>query len=166
MKKNIVLIGLPGSGKTTVGSLLAEKLGRKLVDTDALVEQREGCSIPQIFAQKSEQYFRDAETACARQAAAMEGVVIATGGGLVLRPENMAALKKTGVVYFLDRTPEDIAGSVDVSDRPLLKDDREKIYRLHEQRDPLYRKYAAAVLSGGTPGELADTIALLFSMTE
>ena len=96
----------------------------------------------------------------------MTDVIIATGGGLVLKPENMAALKKTGVVYFLDRSAQEIADSVDVSGRPLLKDDKEKIFRLQKERDKLYRKYADAVYSGGTPAELAETIQLMFEMTE
>ena len=166
MGKNIVLIGLPGSGKTTVGRLLAERLGRAFLDTDTLVEQKEGRSIPEIFAAEGEAYFRAVETACAREAAAADGAVIATGGGMVLRAENMEALGQTGAVYFPDRSPEEIARSVDVSGRPLLKNQREKIFRLHEEREPLYRRYARARFSGGTPEEVAEAIALMFEMTE
>lgn len=166
MGRNIVLIGLPGSGKTTIGQLLAKNMDRVFVDTDELIVQKEGRSIPEIFAADGEAYFRDVETRCAKEAAAMENAVIATGGGMVLKAENMAALKKGGVVYFLDRSAKEIAESVDVSGRPLLKDDQEKIYRLQKERDKLYRKYADAVYSGGTPAELAETIQLLFEMTE
>ena len=166
MGKNIVLIGLPGCGKTTVGALLARAMQRTLVDTDEMIVKKEGRSIPEIFAEEGEPYFRAAETACAKEAAQMTDVIIATGGGMVLNPENMAALKKNGVVYFLDRSAQEIAKSVDVSGRPLLKDDREKIFRLQKEREKLYRKYADAVYSGGTPAELADTIQLMFEMTE
>ena len=166
MGKNIVLIGLPGSGKTTVGELLAESMGRTLVDTDAMIVEKEGRSIPEIFAAEGETYFRALETQCAKEAAQMADVIIATGGGMVLKQENMEALRETGAVYFLDRSAQAIADSVDVSGRPLLKDDREKIFRLQKERDKLYRKYADAVYSGGTPAELADTIQLMFEMTE
>ena len=132
MGKNIVLIGLPGSGKTTVSALLAAAMGRRAVDTDEMVVRKEGRSIPEIFAAQGEAYFRAVETACAKEAGQLENAVIATGGGMVLKAENMAALKQNGKVYFLDRPAQEIAGSVDTSGRPLLKDDREKIFRLQK----------------------------------
>ena len=166
MGKNIVLIGLPGSGKSTVGQLLAEKLGRPFMETDAMAEAREGRAISAIFAAEGEAYFRNLETACAKEAAAAEDTVIATGGGIVLRRENMDALGKTGAVYFLDRSPGEIASGVDVSGRPLLAGQREMIFRLHKERIALYRRYARAAFAGGTPEELAEAIALMFEMTE
>lgn len=166
MGKNIVLIGLPGSGKTTVGQILAKTMGIPLCDTDEMIVKKEGRSISEIFASDGEAYFRDVETACVKEAAQMQGVIIATGGGVVLRRENMNALKKTGVVYFLDRSVKDIAKSVDVSGRPLLKDDQEKIFRIQKERDQLYRKYAHAIYSGGTPNDLAEAIQMMYEMTE
>jgi len=105
MNKNLVLIGMPGSGKTTVGQLLSQRLDLPLVDTDWMVEREAGRSIPDIFAQDGEASFRALETRAARQAAAREGIVIATGGGMVLREENMAAMSACGGVFFLDRPP-------------------------------------------------------------
>lgn len=166
MGKNIVLIGLPGCGKTTVGKRLSKAMGRRFLDTDAMVIEKEGRSINEIFAAEGENYFRAVETACAVEAGAMEDCVIATGGGMVLRKENMDALKKNGVVYFLDRSAKEIAKQVDVSGRPLQKDDPNRIFRLQKERDKLYRRYADAVYSGGTPKELAETIQLMFEVTE
>ncbi len=166
MGKNIVLIGLPGSGKTTVGALLARQLKKKLLDTDAMIEEKEKCSIPEIFAQKGEEYFRAVETTCAKEAARERDAVIATGGGIVLKAENMEALEQNALVCFLDRSPRDIAQNVDVSGRPLLKGQQEKIYQLHRDREPLYRKYAHGVYSGETPEEVAQAIAAAYERTE
>lgn len=102
---------MPGSGKSCVGAALAERLGMPLVETDAMVVEKTGRSIPDIFAQDGEAAFRREETAAARRAAAMEGTVISTGGGIILRPENMEILSATGTVYFLDRDPRDIANT-------------------------------------------------------
>ena len=157
--KNIVLIGMPGSGKTTVGQRLAEMLNMKFVDTDAMVEQEQGMPIPQIFKQLGEPAFRDMESRAAQTAAAMEGVIIATGGGMVLRQENMQALSATGVVFFRDRPVEDIAGQ-DMSGRPLVGADTDRLYRLYDQRIHLYRAYANHVISDTqTPEQAAEQIA-------
>ena len=104
-KTNVVLIGMPGSGKSCVGAALAERLGMPLVETDAMVVEKTGRSIPDIFAQDGEAAFRREETAAARRAAAMEGTVISTGGGIILRPENMEILSATGTVYFPGTSP-------------------------------------------------------------
>ena len=114
-KTNVVLIGMPGSGKSCVGAALAERLGMPLVETDAMVVEKTGRSIPDIFAQDGEAAFRREETAAARRAAAMEGTVISTGGGIILRPENMEILSATGTVYFLDRDPCSAGGGTGYS---------------------------------------------------
>ena len=154
-----MLIGLPGSGKTTVGALLAQRLHRPLLDTDAMVEEREGRTIPEIFAQRGEAYFRAVEAACAAEAARRQDAVIATGGGIVLRQDTMELLRHSGVVCFLDRAAQEIAESVDVSGRPLLKDRRERIFQLQKERDHLYRRYAHGIYAGAAPAELAEAIA-------
>ena len=140
--KNIVLIGMPGSGKSSFGKRVSRRLHMPLFDTDAMIVARDGRSIPDIFAQDGEAAFRDMETACARDAAAKSGVVISTGGGIILREENMKALKKNGIVFFIDRHPSLILRSASLSDRPLVQDDRDRMFRLYEQRIDLYRSYA------------------------
>lgn len=162
MKKNIVLIGMPGCGKSAVGRELSAMLRMVFMDTDHMVEQSDGRTIPDIFAQDGEAAFRDRETAAARQAAALRGVIIATGGGMVLREENMAALAETGVIFFRDRDLADILGE-DLTDRPLLSADKQRIYDLYDQRIHLYRKYAQHTISNtNTAQEAAQRIAAIY----
>ena len=139
--KNIVLIGMPGSGKTTLGKQLASRLGRTFVDADDFVVLLEGKSIADMFA-VSEEYFRDAETKAAQELAKRRGLVVACGGGVIKRDVNIKILKRTGVVIFLDRSPDDIVTDVDVASRPLLKDGKQKVYDLYDERIALY--WAAA----------------------
>ncbi len=135
---NIVLIGMPGSGKTTLGRALAEKTGRRFADTDLLVEQKAGRGIPEIFARDGEQAFRDLESLAAAELGKETGLVIATGGGLVLREKNVEALKKNGILVFLDCPPERLSVG---KGRPLAKS-REDLERLYARRLPVYREAA------------------------
>ncbi len=135
--KNIVLIGMPGSGKTTLGKQLASRLGRTFVDADDFVVQLEGKTIADMFA-VSEEYFRDAETRAAQELAKRRGLVVACGGGVIKRSVNIEIFKETGVVIFLDRSPDDIVTDVDVASRPLLKDGKQKVYDLYDERIALY----------------------------
>ncbi len=158
MTRNIVLIGLSGCGKSTLAPIIAEKLGFSLVDTDAEIVKKAGMSISRIFSEKGETTFREMETAEAYRCAALSGTVISTGGGMVLKEENMRALSETGLVVFLDRSPEDIIGG-DLSDRPLLAADRQKIFRLYDERIDLYRKYSElTVQNSGDITTVADTL--------
>lgn len=126
-KQNIVLVGMPSSGKTTVGKIIAEKSGLGFVDTDELIVAKEGRSIAEIFAKEGERYFRNRETEVIREIAKKQSLVIATGGGAVLKKENIELLKENGRIYFLDR-PLDLLITTD--DRPLSsnKADLEKRY--------------------------------------
>lgn len=162
MNKNIVLIGMPGSGKTTVGQLLAEELGLPLADLDLLIEKAAGRSIPEIFAQEGESGFRDWESAVVKENAKREGIVIATGGGVILRPENMEALAQTGIIFFRDRDLEEIMKE-DHSGRPLVGADRDRLKILYASRIHLYRKYAQYTISNTeTAAEAASQIAAIY----
>lgn len=130
-KRNIVFVGMPGSGKTTIGKVLAEKLGKTFVDTDDLIVEKYG-NISELFAQKGEEYFRDIESEQLKIAAKMNGAVIATGGGAVLRKENIDALKQNGVVFFLNRPIEDI---IPTKDRPLSSNFEDLKKRFEERYD-------------------------------
>ena len=156
--KNVVLIGMPGSGKSSVGELVAVRLNVPFVDTDAMVEETEDRAIPEIFEADGEAFFRDRESAAVRRAAQLNGAVIATGGGVILRGENMDALSQTGAVFFLDRPPEVLAG-LDHGGRPLLADDAQKVFALYEARIGLYRKYADHIVPNlGAAEEAAEVI--------
>lgn len=139
--QNIIIIGMPGSGKTTFGKALASRLGRPFYDADDVIVQQEGKTIPELFA-ISEDCFRDAEVRVSRFLADKKGIVVACGGGVIKRQENIAIFKKTGTVFFLDRSPDDIVSDVDVSVRPLLKDGKQKVYDLYDERIALYRDAA------------------------
>lgn len=154
--KNIVLIGMMGSGKTTCGELLSQRLSWELADTDALIEAREGCAISQIFARRGEDYFRGLERTVAQELARGENLVISCGGGLPLRPDCMEPLKDSGVVFFLNRDPAEIYDSVPMDGRPLAQDGREAFLERFRQREPVYRSWADHEISDFSSPE--DTV--------
>ena len=164
--KNLVLIGMPGSGKTKIGNYLSQKLSLPVLDTDAMVVESAGMAISDIFAQYGEPHFRDLETQAVEKAAQGSGTIIATGGGVVLRSENMSALAKSGIIFFRDRPPEAIVGE-DHKDRPLVGADkdaaRQRIFDLSAQRIGLYKRYAHHYIAPtDTWQEAAEEIAAIF----
>lgn len=132
-KQSIVLIGMPGSGKTTVGKALSEKTGREFIDTDEMIVRDHG-DISSIFASRGEAYFRNLEAEAVKEASKRSGAIIATGGGAVLKRENVEALSQNGIVFFLNRPLEDI---VPTDDRPLSRDS-EALKKRFEERYGLY----------------------------
>ena len=136
-KKNLVLVGMPSSGKTTLSTLLAKKLNRSAVDTDRTVVEKTGREIADIFACDGEEAFRALEEEAVQEAAKQTGVVIATGGGVVLKKKNVRNLKKNGKIYFLDRPLKLLTAT---ADRPLTKD-TEGMKKRYDER---YEKYLAA----------------------
>ena len=133
-KENIVLIGMPASGKSTVGNMLAEKLGKKFVDTDEIITEKIKMSIKDFFAEYGEEEFRKIECEVIRELSAENSLIIATGGGAVLRQENISALKYNGKTYFIDRPIEKL---IPTESRP-LSSDREAIKKRHEERYGIY----------------------------
>lgn len=143
MKKNLVLIGMPGCGKTSAGKIAAEKLGFECVDTDTLIEDRAGRPIPQIFAESGEATFRSIEKEVISSLAGVENCVICTGGGAVIDPANVAVLRETGKVCWIMRPVAELAsGGV----RPLSKSPR-AIAEMYEKREKLYRNAAEYTVS-------------------
>ena len=137
-KQNIVLIGMPGSGKTTIGKAVAQKLGRDFIDSDDEIKKIIKTEISDYFSQYGEENFRDVETQVIKDIAKSSGVVIATGGGAVLRHENIDALKMNGIIYFLDRPLSDI---IPTSDRPTASS-REAIEKRYNERYEIYKSSA------------------------
>lgn len=144
-KENIVLIGMPGSGKTTVGKELAALTGRRLVDTDAEIVKTAGMPISEIFEKQGERAFRDIESRVIKALAPEQGLVLATGGGAILREENRDALRHNGRLYFLDRPLVEL---LPTADRPLAST-REAITRRYEERYALYTAAADEVVKAG-----------------
>lgn len=154
-KRSIVLTGMPGSGKSTLGALLAKRLGRTLYDTDAEIVRKAGMPITEIFARYGEQHFRDLESAVIRDLSAQGGAIVATGGGAVLRRKNVDALKQNGTLVFLDRPLSDL---LPTDDRPLA-DDARKLRALYAARYPVYTAAAdVTVPVTGTPEETAKAV--------
>ena len=158
MEKNIVLIGMMGCGKSTVGRLLARRLGRELVDTDALIERRQGRSIPAIFASEGEEGFRALELEVCRELSGRQGLVIACGGGLPTQEKAIAALKENGLVFWLDRDPGETYDGLDVSGRPLAQGGREDFLQRYERRAPVYRRWADYIIPCGDGPQEAERL--------
>lgn len=145
-KRNIVLCGMPSCGKSSLGKALAKRTGRTFVDTDELVAFKAGMPVPEIFAAFGEERFRRLETEAINEVAVRQGMVISTGGGAVLRPENVRALKRNGVVCLVERSLENLRST---PDRP-LSSSPEALAALYEKRMPLYRSVAeVSVLNDG-----------------
>ena len=163
--KNIILIGMPASGKTCVGKRVSASLHRPFIDTDELAERMSGKTVAELFAAEGENAFRRLEEEILLSLTEEGGAVVATGGGAVLHEKAMRALKKSGTVFFLDRPLASIEKDMGGAERPLLCGDAEKLRALFAAREKLYRRYADYVLSGGTVEELAETVALMTEMT-
>ncbi len=160
MTRNIVLTGFMGTGKTTVGRLLAARLGLGFVDTDELIVRRDGRTIPTIFAEEGEVYFRGLETAVALELATQSNLVIATGGRLMLDPINAAALEANGRVFCLTASPEEIVARVGGDGRPLLNvpDPAARIRELLAERAAGYGRYPQIDTTGQTADEVVEEI--------
>ncbi|WP_316659376.1 shikimate kinase [Ralstonia condita] len=159
---NVFFVGLMGAGKTTVGRAVARRLDLPFFDSDHEIEARCGVRVPVIFELEGEAGFRDRETHMIDELTSREGVVVATGGGAVLRPQNRAMLRERGTVIYLRANPHDLyLRTRHDKNRPLLQTEnpRAKLEELHAIRDPLYREVAHFVIETGKP-----TVAQLVNM--
>jgi shikimate kinase len=149
---NLFLVGMMGAGKTTVGRLLARRLKLRFIDCDLELERRCGVKVPTIFDIEGEAGFRSRETQTLGELTALEGIVLATGGGAVLAEENRRHLAARGTVIYLCARPEDLYERVRQDrNRPLLAtaDPLKRLHELHGVRDPLYRSIADLVVDSG-----------------
>ncbi len=151
---NIVLVGMPGSGKSTIGHIIAEKLSRKFFDTDTELENNYGDKIPNIIQEKGEQLFRNLEEKSVAECGKQSYCVIATGGGAILRQANIDALRQNGQIVFLDRPIDSLV----TNGRP-LSSTPEKVQALYETRLPIYNSCCDIKIEvKGTPEEVAEKI--------
>ncbi len=153
--RNLVLIGLSGSGKSTLGRRAAAELGRPFEDLDALIEKEAGLSITEIFARYGEDNFRDWECETIRRSAARGGAVVATGGGAVLRAQNVARLRENGLLVYLDRPVAQILSDIETAHRPLLAGGAEELKAMDAARRPLYQAAAHLTLPNGSGEDAA-----------
>jgi len=140
MMKSIVLIGMPGCGKSTIGEMIAEKIKMTFIDADVYIRESTNHTIAELF-EDGEEGFRDIESIAAIELSKKNPAVIATGGGVIKRYENILNLKKTGIVIYINRPIENIVADIDVVARPLLAKDPSQLYKLLEERSDLYKKY-------------------------
>ena len=142
--KNIVLIGMPGCGKSTIGYRMSQKINYSFFDADKYLEEKENRIISDIFSKEGEEYFRKLETKYLKDLSKKEQIIISTGGGAVKKKENIDILKQNGIIIFLDRTIEDISKE-NHENRPLLQN-IENLWKLYDERIDLYRKYADIII--------------------
>jgi shikimate kinase len=164
MRTNIVLIGFMGSGKTSIGRLVAQRLGFQFVDTDAVIVERVGMQISEIFASYGEKWFREQESAALRSLGILNRALVSTGGGIILRPENRELLRDLGFVVWLTASEEVIFERVSRNKkRPLLQTDdpRATVHELLELRRPLYETAAQLTVDSTELGHEAAAEAVI-----
>ncbi|GJG97111.1 shikimate kinase [Cupriavidus pauculus] len=168
-RPNLFFVGLMGAGKTTVGRSVARRLDYPFVDSDHELEARCGVRIPVIFEHEGEAGFRDREEQIIAELTGRSGVVLATGGGAVLREANRAALKANGTVVYLRASPHDLwLRTRHDRNRPLLQtqDPKGRLEALYAERDPLYREVADFIIETGKPtvAQLANMVLMQLEM--
>jgi len=168
---NIVLIGMRGSGKTTIGKLLAKRLSKQFIEMDELIVQRLGLSIPEIVSSYGWQKFREVEAEITREAAGFDNVVNATGGGVVTREENIRELKQKGKLVWLKAGLDTLLSRIgDDQSRPSLtgKSQREDMEAVLAERSPIYERAADFIVDteGKMPEEVAEAIIKLYTEQE
>jgi shikimate kinase len=163
MKDKVVLIGMPGCGKSTIGKLVSNELNIKFYDMDNYIEDMTSKTIPELF-EKGEEYFRDFETLACTELVQKHNVLISSGGGVVKRKENIEILKKEAYIIFIDRPLEELINDIDITKRPLLKEGREKLMNLYEQRYELYKSAADKIVKNDKSlRETADEVKIIIS---
>lgn len=157
-KNNLILIGMPGCGKSTIGKNAAKILHMDFIDVDAFIENREEKSISEIFL-KGESHFRAIEAQVINELSSVKNTVISTGGGVVKNEKNMAILRNTGLVLFIDRPIDNILSDINTESRPLLKDKSDALLKLYSERIDLYKKFCHTELKNtGTMEDILSKV--------
>ena len=141
---NFVLIGMPSSGKTTIGKMLSKQWNKAFIDTDEEIIKHTGMSIPSIFEKYHEEGFRNYETEVIKGLSSVHNSIIATGGGSILSQENMRSLAQNGIIIYIDR---DVDKLISKDENRPLSSSKERVAKLYQQREPLYRQYADLIVS-------------------
>jgi shikimate kinase len=167
-KPNIYLTGMMGAGKTTIGKLLAKKLRYQFVDTDALIVQKTQISINEIFAKYGEAYFRNLETKILSKLKKAKGLVVATGGGIILKDVNIKMMQASGQIFYLQRTCANIIKTLDSSKRPLLKNGKTKLFKIFATRKLCYLNTANYIMDNNCfdPSVTVKNIYLIIQQQE
>lgn len=158
MKDKVVLIGMPGCGKSTIGRLVSKELNFKFFDMDIYIEDMTSKTIPELF-ENGEDYFRDFETLACMELSEKSNILISSGGGVVKRKENIEILKKESYIIFIDRPLEELLNDIDISKRPLIKEGREKLIKLYEERYELYKSCSDEIVKNDK--DIRDTINII-----
>lgn len=140
LKDKVLLIGMPGCGKTIIGKLLATELNYNFCDMDKYIEDISGETIKELF-EKGEENFRNFETKACMELSKKRRGIISAGGGVIKREKNIDLFKEESIIIFIDRSLENIIADVDIETRPLLSSGKEKLYNLFQERYELYNKY-------------------------
>jgi len=146
---------MPGCGKTTLGNLLSERLKISFCDIDKYIEQKENKSISEIF-KNGEEFFRQIETKAVEEVSKICPQIISTGGGVVKNYSNIDVLKRNGIIFFINRPLDLILSDVDTENRPLLKEGKDRVYTLFQERYSLYKEYCDYEIENS--GELEEVI--------
>lgn len=168
MSRNVCFIGMPGSGKSTVGALVGRRLGRRTADTDEEVRRWTGRTIPELFDEHGESGFRELERQVVEELATYHDLVIGLGGGAVLRDDVVASLMLTGVLVHLDAPPDVLVARLSGAEqRPLLAGDLvERVAQTHHQRDARYRAVADVTLDATGPAEHVAEAAVQWALAQ
>lgn len=158
MIKNIALIGMMGSGKSSVASILANVLNRPLIECDLIIEQNEKLLISDIFSHYGEEYFRNRESELCIELAQKEGSIISCGGGIILHTNNCINLRKSSWIVFIDRKIENILETIDREHRPLAQN-QDQFLKIYHQRLPIYKESAHfTIQNNGSFEDIIDQI--------
>lgn len=164
--KNLVLIGMPGSGKTTLGKIISEKLKMEFIDTDNYIEKKMNLTVSDLF-KNGEEYFRKIETQAIFEIIDEGIFVIAAGGGIIKKEINMTRLNYNSVIFFLNRNVDMIINNDDISNRPLIGNHKEKVFELYNERIDKYKKYCHfEIENNGNMEEAADEIINMYLKME